>query len=100
MPRLRHPLEISLPDGWAGEVLDLSIAGLRVRSVARVQEGAELQVTLSGPRGEKVPLSVEVKWVNPPQIEGGLVEFGLSLLAVPQPYHQLLADLFADAPET
>ncbi|MFN7133371.1 MAG: PilZ domain-containing protein, partial [Myxococcales bacterium] len=46
LPRLTRPLELTLEDGWRAEVEDLSATGLRIRTLAVLPRGAELELAI------------------------------------------------------
>lgn len=96
VPRLRRNLTFLLPDGWSGEVVDLSATGMRVRSLAMVLQNAELEGTLVLPSGDELKLKGTVVWATPPDHSIRMLgEFGLQLVDPPPEYHEALAELFA-----
>lgn len=100
VPRLKASLTFHLPDGWRGEVLDLSATGLRIRSVAVIQPGLEFDGTLVLQDGKTITLPVRAVWSRPPDLAGYLPgEVGFELLEVPEAYHTAVAKLFADSPQ-
>ena len=46
-PRLQKELKLELPDGWSGEVIDLSLVGIRLRSVAVLKAHAVIEFSTS-----------------------------------------------------
>lgn len=79
-------------------MVDISAAGLRVRSVVLVEEKTELEGTLILEGGERIHLRGKVVWASPPDHRGFLpAEFGLVLKTVPEAYLRALARLFADS---
>ena len=95
-PRLRRTLTFLLPDGWRGEVVDLSLTGLRVRCLALIEQDAELEGKLILPSGKELRLKARVVWVTPPDHSIRVLgEIGLSLVDPPAEYHRALAELFA-----
>lgn len=87
-----------LPDGWTGEVIDLSATGLRIRSLVRLQRHTEIEATLQLHDGSKIALHGKVIWVAADsKITAGPTEFGLELEDVPREYFTALATLFADS---
>jgi hypothetical protein len=92
-------MTLLLPDGWKGQVVDLSATGLRVRSVAVIPRDTELEGTLLLPGGESVPIVGTVVWSRPPDhLRSVPAEFGLQLSDVPETYFSALAQFFADQP--
>lgn len=91
-------LKLLLPDGWAGEVLDLSATGMRVRSLALFDIDAQVDATLVMPDERRLRVSGRVAWRTAPVFELGTPgEFGLALMDPPAEYVAALATLFADA---
>ncbi|MGC4115453.1 MAG: PilZ domain-containing protein [Myxococcales bacterium] len=96
MPRLRTTLPIRLPDGWSGEVVDLSASGLRVRTMAVIPVETVIDVKIEH-RGHLIPARMTVVWAEPPNFDvGELGELGLQVAEVSEPYLQLAAELFAN----
>ncbi len=96
-PRLKRSLTFLLPDGWRGEVIDLSAVGLRIRSIAILTPRANLEGKLLLDDGTAIPLKVSVVWTTPPDhARNVLSEIGLKLLDGPDAYRAALADLFAE----
>jgi hypothetical protein len=89
-------LKLLLPDGWTGEVVDVSAIGLRVRSLAVLEVNHELDATLILPDERRLPVRGAVAWVDPPLIEGTPGEFGLVLSNVSDDYLEALAGFFAE----
>ena len=88
-----------LPDGWKGEVIDLSAAGMRIQSVAVLEPKTEVEGTLVLDDGVRIPLKGVVIWSTPPDHRAYvLAEIGLELQAVPESYLAALATLFAEEP--
>ena len=97
VPRLKKSLPFELPDGWAGEVVDLSAVGLKVQSVALLAEGAVVTGTLVLPGGSRLVLSGRVIWCKAPDhARHALAEIGIELVDPPELYLRSLAELFAD----
>ena len=98
LPRLKQSLKILLPDGWTGEVVDLSASGLKMRSLVLLPVNTELEATLVLPGDKRIALTGRIVWANPPQYEGRAPgEYGMELDHIPQSYFDALADLFAKA---
>jgi hypothetical protein len=96
VPRMPVRLEVLLPDGWKGEVLDASVTGMRVRSLLVVKVGETLDVTLQLEDGATLPMKGDVAWADVPDFAvNGSAEFGLAFSEVPQHYLTLLSTLFA-----
>ncbi|MGI5862210.1 MAG: PilZ domain-containing protein [Myxococcales bacterium] len=96
-PRLEAAIPIRLPDGWHGEVINLSTTGMRVRSIAMLEPGKLIDATLEI-RGREVPIKALVVWADPPEFDiGAAGEIGLALEQVSQDYLDQLALLFADS---
>jgi len=96
-PRLKRSLAFLLPDGWRGEVVDMSAAGLRVLSVAVLEPKSEVEGTLVLEDGDRIPLKAKVIWATPPDHKAlVLAEMGLELQNVPETYLRALARLFAE----
>lgn len=97
LPRLQKSLVLLLPDGWKGDVVDLSAVGMRVQSLLVLPEGAELEGVLLLPGGEQLPVKGEVVWtLAPDHVNRVPAEMGLELLDVSEAYLKALAGLFAD----
>lgn len=95
-PRLRTTLTVRLPDGWQGEVVDLSAAGMRVRTMAVIPLETVIDVKIEH-GGRLVPARMTVVWAEPPSFDvGELGEIGLELAEVSDTYLQLAAELFAN----
>jgi hypothetical protein len=98
VPRLKTSLTFHLPDGWRGEVIDLSATGLRIRCVAVLEAGLQFDGALELPGGERLKLPVRVVWTRPPDHAGYVPgEVGFELIEPPVEYHQAVARLFADS---
>jgi hypothetical protein len=96
VPRLRASLSFLLPDGWKGEVVDLSATGIRMRSLAVLERETEVAGTLVLPDGRKIALTGMVVWTSPPNYAAYMpAEIGLQLTNVPADYLEAVADLFA-----
>jgi hypothetical protein len=94
---LRASLAFLLPDGWRGEVVDLSATGLRIQCLALLTPQAIIEGTLVVDAKTSVKLRGVVVWTSPPDHRGFVpAEFGLELLEVPQAYLDALAGLFAE----
>ena len=97
MPRLVTGLTFVLPDGWRGDVVDLSAAGIRVRSLVTLPPLTIVEGTLVLPDGTPVPLRAEVVWSTPPDHALAVpAEMGLELIDAPPEYLAGLAALFAE----
>jgi hypothetical protein len=97
VPRLPTTLTIRLPDGWRGEVLDLSANGLRVRTMAMFEIESIVDAVLEY-NATKIPIKATVIWMEAPKFDLGILgEMGLELMQVSPEYLQLVADLFADS---
>ena len=96
-PRHKRALAFLLPDGWRGEVVDLSLVGLKIRSVAVLPSSEHIDGELVLEDGRKIALKCQVVWSTPPD-PGGLMfaEAGLELIDVPDEYRRALADIFAE----
>jgi hypothetical protein len=100
LPRLRMTLPFRLPDGWRGEVFDLSAIGMRIRSVAVLSEEAIVEGKLET-EGMLIPVKAQVIWCKPPgESLGGRAEIGLKILDPSETYLALVASLFADDEES
>lgn len=98
VPRIKASLTFHLPDGWRGEVLDLSATGLRIRSVAVVPTGLEFEGTLVLQDGNIITLPVRAVWCRAPDLAAVVPgEVGFELIAPPPAYYAAVARLFADA---
>ncbi len=76
--------------------MDLSATGLRVRCLAVLQQGAEVDGKLVLPDGGEVQLKATVVWTSPPDHSIQMLgEVGLQLVEPPPEYHRALAELFA-----
>ncbi len=96
VPRLRRSLKFLLPDGWSSEVVDLSATGLRVRCLAVLQQGTEVEGKLILPDESELSLKATVVWTSPPDHSIQMLgEVGLQLVEPPPEYHRALAELFA-----
>jgi hypothetical protein len=96
VPRVPTTLTIRLPDGWRGEVLDLSANGLRVRTMAVLQAESTIDAAIER-EGKLIPVKATVIWAEPPNFDlGQLGEMGLQLNDVSEDYLQLVTDLFAE----
>jgi hypothetical protein len=98
VPRLQQNLTLELPDGWKGDVVDLSAIGMRVQSVLLLPVDTELEGTLVLPDGERLVLKAIVVWATAPDHVAYVpAEMGLELRDIPERYLQAVAHLFADA---
>jgi|SRR5579871_916049 len=98
-PRLKKALTFLLPDGWRGEVVDLSAAGMRIQSVVVLQPKTEVEGSLVLEDGSTIPLKGMVVWATPPDHRAFvLAEVGIELQSVPDVYLQALTKLFAEEP--
>ncbi len=97
LPRLKRPLVFILPDGWRGDVVDLSATGLRLQTVAVLQPNLLIEGKLIIDESRQIPLKGTVIWTSPPDHRGFVpAELGLQLIDPPAEYLQALAQLFAD----
>jgi hypothetical protein len=97
LPRIRKQLTFLLPDGWKGEVVDLSAVGMRIQSLVLLPPQTVVEGELVLPDGERLALKGEVVWSNPPDHRNYLpAELGLELVDVPDAYLSALARLFAE----
>ena len=97
VPRLRTSLPFLLPDGWRGEVVDLSATGLRIQCLALLSPQSTIEGTLVIDDEHRIRLKGVVVWTSPPDHQGFVpAEFGLELVEVPEEYLEALARLFAD----
>jgi len=88
-----------LPDGWRGEIIDLSAIGVRVRSVAVIPRNTDVEGTVILPDGERIPLRGRVVWSTPPDhLRDVPSEFGIELTDVSERYLSTLVRFFADQP--
>jgi len=93
---VRTALTVRLPDGWSGEVLDLSAAGMRVRTMAVIPVESVIDGKVEH-RGRLVPARMTVVWAEPPSFDlGELGELGLQVAEVSEDYLKLAAELFAN----
>jgi hypothetical protein len=102
LPRLRKDLTLQLPDGWLGDVVDVSATGMRVRSGVMLPIGSEFRGTLQWPDHAPFQVGARVVWVKPR--EAGLIplEMGLEMVEPTPEYLEALAELFSEqeAPPT
>ncbi|MGQ0503694.1 MAG: PilZ domain-containing protein [Myxococcaceae bacterium] len=97
LPRLRKNLTFLLPDGWTGDVVDLSASGMRIQSLVLLPPMTELEGKLVLPDGRAIPVKADVVWSNPPDHRNFVpAETGLELIDVSSEYLAALADLFAE----
>jgi hypothetical protein len=97
LPRLKKSLAFLLPDGWQGEVVDLSAIGMRVQSLVLLPEGTEVKGTLMLPGSSPLPIQGKVVWSQAPDHENRIpAEMGLELTSVSEPYLEAVAKLFAE----
>jgi hypothetical protein len=95
-PRLKRELEFQLPDGWKGEVVDLSLVGLRIQSVAVLPAHTTVEGHLVLDGSRRIPLKGYVVWSTPPDPAAFvLCEAGIELSDVSDDYRQALAEIFA-----
>lgn len=96
---MRRALTLLLPDGWKGQVVDLSATGMRVRTLAVIPRNTELEGKLILPTGDVVDLRGTVVWSRPPDHARNIpAEFGMQLREVPESYFSALVGFFADQP--
>jgi len=90
-------LPFMLPDGWRGEVVDLSVSGMRIQCIVLLEKDTEVTGELVLPGGKTVELTGTVVWSAPPLFSEYVVpgEVGLEFAHVPQEYLSALASLFA-----
>jgi hypothetical protein len=97
VPRLPTALPVRLPDGWKGEVLNLSAHGVCIRTMALLQVESVLDAVIEHGGGE-IAVRGTVVWADPPNFDlGDLGEIGLQLIDPSEEYLQLAAKLFADS---
>ena len=90
-------MPIALPDGWRGEVVDLSATGLRIRTLAIIPRHTELEGSLELPDGRKVAVKGTVMWFTPPDHARGIAaEMGVQLKDASAEYLALVAAFFAE----
>lgn len=76
--------------------MDLSATGLRVRCLAVLQQGTEVDGKLVLPNGSELKMKATVVWTSPPDHSIRMLgEIGLQLVDPPPEYHRALAELFA-----
>ncbi|MHB8872929.1 MAG: PilZ domain-containing protein [Myxococcaceae bacterium] len=86
-----------MPDGWKGEVVDLSATGLRIQCLALLTPQSVIEGTLVIDEKTSIRLKGVVVWTSPPDHRGFVpAEFGLELTEVPEVYLRALARLFAE----
>ncbi len=96
VPRLRRHLEFLLPDGWKGEVVDLSLTGMRIQSVVELHRLTSVEGELVLPSGRKLAVRGRVIWSTPPDHLAFIpAELGLELSEVSEEYAAAVAELFA-----
>lgn len=96
VPRLKKQLEFLLPDGWKGEVVDLSLTGMRLQSVVELHRLKQIEGELVLPDERRIPLRGRVVWSTPPDHRAFIpAELGLELLEVPDEYAAAVAEMFA-----
>lgn len=96
VPRLKRHLEVLLPDGWKGDVVDLSLTGMRIQSVIELHRLTVLEGELVLPNDRKIRIRGRVIWSTPPDHRAFIpAELGLELLEVPEEYVSAVAELFA-----
>ena len=97
VPRLPITLTVRLPDGWKGEVINLSANGLRIRTMALLEPEIVLDAVIEH-AGREFAVRASVIWSDPPNYELGVLgEFGLQLIEPTEQYLKLAAELFADS---
>lgn len=97
LPRVHRQLDFELPDGWRGEVIDLSATGLRIRCLAEIALGTVIDGTLRLRAGDAIRLRGAVVWSQPADHRAyEPAEIGIELQEVPDAYLELVAQLFAD----
>ncbi len=95
--RLRKSLTFLLPDGWRGEVVDLSATGLRIQSIVVLEKNAVIEGSLVLLDGRQLKLKGKVVWIRPPDHLASVpAEIGLELVDIPEEYLGELSNLFAD----
>ena len=96
VPRLKKKLPFVLEDGWRGEVVDLSAAGLRIECLAVLAPLSTVEGTLTH-EGKPLKVRAVVIWAEPPDHASFLpAEVGLELLDTSTEYLALVATLFAE----
>ncbi len=97
VPRLKTTLGARLPDGWRGEVVDLSVTGMRIRTMAVIPLETSIEVGLEH-EGRLVLVRGTIVWAEPPNFDLGVLgELGLSLGEVTEEFLGLVTELFANA---
>jgi hypothetical protein len=97
VPRLQTSLQFLLPDGWKGEVVDLSANGLRLQCLLMLDKDSEVSGTLVFPDGKRLEIQGTVVWTADPVFEHHVpAELGIELSSVSQEYLDALASLFAE----
>ncbi len=98
VPRVCKQLTIFLVGGSNGELVDLSLTGLRLQTRAPLSAGHELEGTLILDDGQPVELRGRVAWVKPVDLapEGGS-EAGIELRECPERYREAVTRYFAEA---
>ncbi|HYX93034.1 MAG TPA: PilZ domain-containing protein [Myxococcaceae bacterium] len=96
---MTRSLTLLLPDGWRGEIVNLSATGLRVRTLAVVPRSTDLDAAIVLPDGEQIAVRGKVVWSTPPDhLRNVAAEFGLELVDVSEKYFSMLVRFFADQP--
>src|SRR4051794_30895564 len=87
VPRVKKQLEFLLPDGWKGDVVDLSLTGMRIQSVVALHQLTEVEGELVLPNQRKVALRGRVVWSTPADHRAFVpAESGIELFDVPEEY--------------
>lgn len=97
LPRVSKHLDFELPDGFRGEVVDLSATGLRIQCIAEIPLQTVVEGALRVKGGQRIPLKGTVVWKQPADHRGYVpAEIGLELAEAPEEYLKLLAQIFAE----
>ncbi len=97
VPRIPKQLTIFLVGGSNGELVDLSVTGLRLQTRAALLANTELQGTLILDDGEPVQLAGRVAWVRPLEHGEDGAEVGVELRDCPDSYRRAVTRYFAEA---
>ena len=97
LPRVHRQLDFELPDGWHGEVVDLSATGLRIQCIAEIPLHTVIEGALKVKGGKTIALKGTVVWSQPAEHRAYVpAEIGLELLDAPDAYLKLVAEIFAE----
>jgi hypothetical protein len=96
VPRLHKSLPFILEDGWRGDVVDLSAAGMRIRSLAQLEAQSTIEGQLILGDGRSIAVRGIVTWTQAATLPGfDRAEMGLQLVDVSDEYLNAVAELFA-----